>query len=1319
MKIKAILLSIAAAQGLYAMNVDRHNFYTRDYLDFGQNLGQFTAGATNITITKKNGQKVAFPDLPFPDFSKFDGSNRTSVGGAYTASSKHVAVQTGRNGKITREFKKSIHLGDTQYSEMQIKTYWGDSALTRTNKFIVEGGYKATDFRTIKSNPQDYFTNYQGEKSLIVYRSGNGRMSFDNWSASARNNKDSIAGPGVAGGLFYINPSDINGGQLKVVTNDNRYGPLKGAINTGDSGSPAFIFNNKTKEWELIGTGWGGTPVGNGQRVGNTFWGIVLPSQIDDFKKTFEVAREANGSYTFEENKDSVYSDGGEITMDMQVDQKGGGIILKGENKTLTIKGEGSFAGAGIDIAEGSSVLWGTRVEGALHKIGKGTLEVTKATNGNLRMGEGITRLSVENSFKEVHLANNEGTLIINADNATDYNKLSFGKNGATLDLNGYDATISGVKAYNANAIITNNNVDKLSTLTFNNASDTMIHANIKGNTNIQASAASGKKIIFDGGFDIQTLNGSNQHLVLQGKPVPHATWTGASCIGGLGFLFGGGSKTCTIGHFINQFDSAKANANNQNHMVVNKTVTFNQPDWLQREYKGNIALSNGSKLFIEKNADVSANIVLDNSTLAFNSKTLYIDNNDSKNLTQNIQSGTINADTIGTINYKGRLTAANNSSITSNGIKDFSASIDLNHSTLTAQNDTIKLLEEGLKLENNSTISAKSLHIKDITSTISVDENSSVNIEELKIEDSIVSLSTKNENLGTISIKASTINVADSSILPKNVKLVSSTLAFNNIHSTFSLNNSTFDEKSNLKANILNHKQGDTISWEESNSLRNLIIADTLNLTNVGSGQNNERFLALKLEKTKMAFEDKARVNVSFANTYEELFADKSILRGNLYDMIEVEELQSNGELLVNFVGQNSSSKIQAVATQAGNGVKISFTDVNQVNSDSIIDGIAGGILDAKSVAFRSLDDNQLSFLNDLIVSNPDHPLVLDVAFNKNNSTAISRIVERIQKIDNDAKEISKTITQSVNLQTMNNHNNVVSNRISTIKTSYNNISSYKYASLDSDMPLEYPMQQNANLLNNVWANAGGGYFDGDGNLKYFSTNMGYDRQYTFNESDVILGGLVSLGRSYASNSAYNDDTTNYGFGLYGVLTHNAHEVQLNGNYVTSRSKKYTDTLTANKVTNDSFGINSIYKYTFDLKNNHAIKPIVGLEYVANKMAGYTLGLMEVKNYDYRALSGILGAEYAYTNQNLFFSVGISGKKAIDRGNNKIQVGINGSNHFIGYDLQNDKTIYNLDMMADYKINHALTLGANINLQTTLRGESGIGGLFRVEYRF
>ncbi|WP_270965898.1 S6 family peptidase [Campylobacter upsaliensis] len=110
MKTRAFLLSVAVAQSLYAMNVDKNNFYTRDYLDFGQNLGQFTPGATNLSIIKKDGSKVALPDLPFPDFSKFDGSNRTSVGGAYTASSKHVTVQTNRDGRVIKELKKQFIL---------------------------------------------------------------------------------------------------------------------------------------------------------------------------------------------------------------------------------------------------------------------------------------------------------------------------------------------------------------------------------------------------------------------------------------------------------------------------------------------------------------------------------------------------------------------------------------------------------------------------------------------------------------------------------------------------------------------------------------------------------------------------------------------------------------------------------------------------------------------------------------------------------------------------------------------------------------------------------------------------------------------------------------------------------------------------------------------------------------------------------------------------------------------------------------------------------------------------------------------------------
>ena len=318
MKAKVLCVSLVVAQGLWAMNVDRYNFYTRDYLDFGQNLGQFTPGAKNLSIVKKNGEVVALPDLPFPDFSKFDGSNRTSVGGAYTASSKHVTTQ-----------KKTITLGNTDYGEMEIKQYYDDSAFTRVNKFIIEGGYKATDFRTIKNKLQDYTIQFQGKNRVIMYRSGNGLMNFNSWKASPNNKNNFTSSPGIAGGLLFIEANDIRGGQLKVDAADGRYGPLKGAINTGDSGSPAFIYNNITKEWEFIATGWGGSQAG--QNVSNTFWAVVDPKKLDELKKQYEREKVANGgAYSKEDNRDSVYTDSGTIVINDAVDQKGGGIILRG-----------------------------------------------------------------------------------------------------------------------------------------------------------------------------------------------------------------------------------------------------------------------------------------------------------------------------------------------------------------------------------------------------------------------------------------------------------------------------------------------------------------------------------------------------------------------------------------------------------------------------------------------------------------------------------------------------------------------------------------------------------------------------------------------------------------------------------------------------------------------------------------------------------------------------------------------------------------------------------------------------------------------------
>ena len=335
MKAKVLCVSLVVAQGLWAMNVDRYNFYTRDYLDFGQNLGQFTPGAKNLTITRKDGVVVDLPDLPFPDFSKFDGSNRTSVGGAYTASAKHIVHP--RDKFIP---KPNIKLGDSSYADQKDKIYATDSAYTRVNKFIVEGGYKVTSLRDVKQNAENYMTHYKGEEHILVYRSGSGRMSFQRWDGGPGAG-DSVKTEVRAGGLFFVKKGNISDAQLLIQRNGNHYGPLKGLVNTGDSGSPAFVFNNKTKEWELIGTVHGATPADRKyQSVLNTFWAVVNPNQLAEFKKQFEKQRQiGDGQYIQERDKDSVYTESGTIVINDEVKQGIGGIILRGGGvKRLTLQ---------------------------------------------------------------------------------------------------------------------------------------------------------------------------------------------------------------------------------------------------------------------------------------------------------------------------------------------------------------------------------------------------------------------------------------------------------------------------------------------------------------------------------------------------------------------------------------------------------------------------------------------------------------------------------------------------------------------------------------------------------------------------------------------------------------------------------------------------------------------------------------------------------------------------------------------------------------------------------------------------------------------
>ncbi len=83
-KLVATMLSLAVAGTVNAANIDISNVWARDYLDLAQNKGIFQPGATDVTITLKNGDKLSFHNLSIPDFSGAAASGAaTAIGGSY------------------------------------------------------------------------------------------------------------------------------------------------------------------------------------------------------------------------------------------------------------------------------------------------------------------------------------------------------------------------------------------------------------------------------------------------------------------------------------------------------------------------------------------------------------------------------------------------------------------------------------------------------------------------------------------------------------------------------------------------------------------------------------------------------------------------------------------------------------------------------------------------------------------------------------------------------------------------------------------------------------------------------------------------------------------------------------------------------------------------------------------------------------------------------------------------------------------------------------------------------------------------------------
>lgn len=737
-KLVATMLSLAVAGTVNAANIDISNVWARDYLDLAQNKGIFQPGATDVTITLKNGDKFSFHNLSIPDFSGAAASGAaTAIGGSYSVTVAHN--------------KKNPQAAETQvYAQSSYKVVdrrnSNDFEIQRLNKFVVET-VGATPAETNPTTYSDALERYgivtsDGSKKIIGFRAGSGGTSFINGESKISTNS-AYSHDLLSASLFEVTQWDSYG--MMIYKNDKTFRNLE---IFGDSGSGAYLYDNKLGKWVLVGTTHGIASVNGDQLTWITKYNDKLVSELKDtyshkinlngnnvtIKNTDITLHQNNADTTgtqekITKDKDIVFTNGGNVLFKDNLDFGSGGIIFD-EGHEYNINGQGfTFKGAGIDIGKESIVNWNALYssDDVLHKIGPGTLNVQKKQGANIKIGEGNVILNEEGTFNNIYLASGNGKVILNKDNSLgndQYAGIFFTKRGGTLDLNGHNQTFTRIAATDDGTTITNSDTTKEAVLAINNEDSYIYHGNINGNIKLTHNINSqdkktNAKLILDGSVNTKNdVEVSNASLTMQGHATEHAIFRSTANHCSLVFLCG--TDWVTV---LKETESSYNKKFNSDHKSNNQQTSFDQPDWKTGVFKFDTLHLNNADFSISRNANVEGNISANKSAITIGDKNAYIDNLAGKNITNNgfdfKQTISTNL-SIGETKFTGGITA-HNSQI---AIGD-QAVVTLNGATFL--NNTPISIDKGAKvIAQNSMFTTKGIDISGELTMMGIPEQNS-----------------------------------------------------------------------------------------------------------------------------------------------------------------------------------------------------------------------------------------------------------------------------------------------------------------------------------------------------------------------------------------------------------------------------------------------------------------------------------------------------------------------------------------------------------------------------------------------------------------
>lgn len=520
----ACLLSPAYG-GLMADSID-----LQTYRDFAENRGVFGINEKDVPIYDKEGNYVG----AIPRMMNFDGVADPHRGeAALVGGPGFIATVSHDYDKQSVTF--AVRFGASQgtpfydsYRSVVTKNAWGNSTnatydyrVQRLSKIVTE-----SEYAPYLTDPE-YLDNMKGR---LVLRAGTGTQ-----TVATGDGEQEAVGPAysyLTGGTVVFN------GQTKVegtgepdpenaktypayrfgynVERPSESSPLPSGVQPGDSGSPCYVYNENSGQWEWVGAGQSHGGEGYGQfsqmRSGNQW----AQAYVDSFNCTVSVSAgggdvlwnvtNAGGNGTFVQGglttdyiglSSGVRGDTstqGKRATDAQIgactnlifDGAGGTVVLQGAVDTgagsltfnhdyvLSDGGNASYRlnTAGFVVNKGAVVT--TLLTGASgdewRKIGEGTLIVGGHGNNaaDINVGGGGMLVLDRDGYAAHNVKLNGGGVVVRL---AGENQLSgefiFGHRGGTVDLYGHNLTLDAITHLDSGAIFANYLGGSTATFTF------------------------------------------------------------------------------------------------------------------------------------------------------------------------------------------------------------------------------------------------------------------------------------------------------------------------------------------------------------------------------------------------------------------------------------------------------------------------------------------------------------------------------------------------------------------------------------------------------------------------------------------------------------------------------------------------------------------------------------------------------------------------------------------------------------------------------------------------------------------------------------